>query len=67
MERRPLVLVSGTPNELPLGDTLPGQGGGFMPNIIDAPLTIPVDESGVAVSYLIVNDVLTLDGNLGVI
>ncbi len=30
-ERRPLVVVSGTVQELPAGDTLPGGGGGGVP------------------------------------
>lgn len=44
-----------------------GSGGissNYLPNVISVPTTIPADYSAVVVSYLILDEALTVDGNL---
>jgi hypothetical protein len=64
--RKPLVQIAGVVNELPAGDTLDGVTGGSstVSNVVAAATTIAADTSVVIVSYLKVQDTLTVSGNL---
>ncbi len=65
--RKPLVLISGVPTELPPADDM-ALGSSLLPsNVIAVSTTIPVDRSYLIASSLKVDADLQVDGNLLVI
>lgn len=61
--RIPIVLIGGTLRELPSGDTTAAPAA-TISNTIAVPTTIAVDTSYPVVSYLQVQSVLTINGNV---
>jgi hypothetical protein len=62
-ERRPLVVITGRLQELPVGDTLPGASSADLSNLIDGVTSeLTANSSRVYSSYLTITD----DGELKV-